>query len=634
MVARGNGLMFRQIHDLFGGGTISAMDEGRLLERFVTRNDAAAFEGIVARFGPMVLGVCRRLLHDPRDVEDAFQATFVVLIRRAATIRDRELVGNWLYGVAYRVATRARANARRRQRREVAWVEEQAMAPPEPHANERLDLRQVLDEELSRLPEKYRQPVCLCYVQDQSYEEAARRLKCPIGTVRSRLAKARELMRSRLVRRGIALPAAVFAEALRPNFASAAVPPTLFESTVANATGLFAAKAIEAGGVRALAESVIRSMVLGKLKSTVALVLAASIAASGSWAAIRVLGIPKPVIAAHDDRAASNETARANPPAARVGGEAERLSRIDRFVEELKKHPARPSSAPERSGLYVLDVDRGDVTLIAGEPAIGLTHCGSACWSGDGIQIVFDATPKAEWNLTQIHSVSLTDDHLERLALGPGNCPSTSPDGRQIAFILNSGAVPGAQYGIWLMNADGSGRRRLGRYGRIKWAPDENRILSIVFTVPPKATSLALVDVETADETALTLPDYKIFSVPSWAGKGLLAAVLGQGDFADRIALLDVTDPNAVTVKEVLWKQGSGPPLEPSYPLYSQATKRCIFVGTLRNSPALYAVERGQSAPPRRLAPGESARTYTDLSASPDGRYVVFCGDYRPAKER
>src|SRR4051794_38891206 len=112
------GAVLRQIRRLFDGGSVAGMTEGQLLERFVSRRDEAAFEALVARHGPMVLGVCRRVLSDPNDVEDAFQATFLVLVKKAGTLRRRDLLGNWLYGVAFRVATRSRADAARRFLRE------------------------------------------------------------------------------------------------------------------------------------------------------------------------------------------------------------------------------------------------------------------------------------------------------------------------------------------------------------------------------------------------------------------------------------------------------------------------------------------------------------------------------------
>src|SRR5262249_55629286 len=149
-----------------------------------------AFRALLGRHGPMVLGVCRRLLRDPHAVEDAFQATFLVLLRRAASIARPELLGNWLYGVAYRVAARARQQAGRRARRDGPLPEDLPAAPDEDPAWR--ELRPLLDAEIARLRERYRQPVVLCYLEGRTCEEAGRLLGCPAGTVKSRLSRARD----------------------------------------------------------------------------------------------------------------------------------------------------------------------------------------------------------------------------------------------------------------------------------------------------------------------------------------------------------------------------------------------------------------------------------------------------------
>jgi RNA polymerase sigma factor (sigma-70 family) len=197
--------------------------DGVLLERFAAHGDEAAFEALLQRHGPMVFGLCRRLLADTAEAEDAFQATFLVLVRRARSVRKRESLGSWLFGVASRIARRARAGAARRRRREqaAARTADGAAPPAEPN-----DLRRVLDEEIDRLPEKYRAPVVLCYFEGRTNEEAARQLRWPTGTVQGRLARARNLLRSRLTRRGVALGAAGLAVV-----AGAAVPASLGAAT-------------------------------------------------------------------------------------------------------------------------------------------------------------------------------------------------------------------------------------------------------------------------------------------------------------------------------------------------------------------------------------------------------------------
>src|SRR5262249_17501866 len=148
--------------------------------------DEAAFTALVNRHGPMVLGVCRRVLRPAHDADDAFQATLLVLLRKARPLRRPELLGNWLYGVAHRTALKARTLAAKRRARERPVVDHLAGAPSPTAAWG--DVRPVLDEEVSRLPAKYRAPVVLCYLEGKTNEEAARLLGCPTGTVFSRLA--------------------------------------------------------------------------------------------------------------------------------------------------------------------------------------------------------------------------------------------------------------------------------------------------------------------------------------------------------------------------------------------------------------------------------------------------------------
>src|SRR3954447_10173052 len=204
------------------------MDDEDLLNRFLAVRDEVAFEALVTRHGPMVLGVCRNVLADRHDAEDAFQATFLVLARHAHAIRNREAVGAWLHGVACRVAARARLDAARRRahERQVA-----SMATSGPHDELAWqELRAALHEEVHRLPEKYRVPVVLCYLEGQSHDEAARHLNWPIGTVKGRLAQARDLLQARLGRRHLAIPATACLAALSRD--TTAVPDALIRATV------------------------------------------------------------------------------------------------------------------------------------------------------------------------------------------------------------------------------------------------------------------------------------------------------------------------------------------------------------------------------------------------------------------
>jgi RNA polymerase sigma-70 factor (ECF subfamily) len=252
------------------------LTDGQLLACFIERRDEAAFEALVRRHGPMVLGVCRRVLGSVHDAEDAFQATFLVLARKAASLRSRELVGNWLYGAAYRTAQEARATLARRRARE-RQVEDMPdpRAEPEPAWRELLPL---LDRELSRLPDRYRVPVVLCDLEGKTRREVAGLLGLPEGTLSWRLAQARKLLARRLARYGLALSGGALAAVLSEKTASAGVTRALAASTAqaaAQAAGgdLLAAGAVSAR-VIALTEGVMKTMLLSKLKTVVAVAFA------------------------------------------------------------------------------------------------------------------------------------------------------------------------------------------------------------------------------------------------------------------------------------------------------------------------------------------------------------------------
>ncbi|HEY1380616.1 MAG TPA: sigma-70 family RNA polymerase sigma factor, partial [Gemmataceae bacterium] len=232
------------------------------LERFAVRRDEAAelaFAALVERHGPMVRRVCRGVLRDPHDAEDAFQATFLVLVRKAASVRPRRLVGPWLYGVARMTAVRARAAAAKRRAREAPLVD-----VPDPAPRPDADLAAVIDEELARLPEKYRVPIVLCDLGGQSHREAAEQLGWPQGTVSGRLFRGRQLLATRLARRGVTTTAAAAAAVLAGDAAAARVPPALWE-----ATGNIVATGLVPAEVAALSEGVAKTMLLTKLKLVV-----------------------------------------------------------------------------------------------------------------------------------------------------------------------------------------------------------------------------------------------------------------------------------------------------------------------------------------------------------------------------
>ena len=257
--------------------------DGQLLDCYVASGNEAAFEALVRRHGPMVLGVCRRLLLDAHDAEDAFQATFLALVRKAASIVPRERVGSWLYGTACLAARKARATIAKRRGRE-----RQVMTMPEPASiAESLwhDLLPVLDQELAHLPDKLRLPIVLCDLECKTRKEAARQLGWPEGTIAGRLAQGRTLLARRLRKHGLPLSGGMLAALLSQNPVSARLPLALVQATVQAASVFAAGKTIATGmistPVAALTEGVLKAMLLKKIKIMLAALVLLMLASSG-----------------------------------------------------------------------------------------------------------------------------------------------------------------------------------------------------------------------------------------------------------------------------------------------------------------------------------------------------------------
>jgi RNA polymerase sigma factor (sigma-70 family) len=273
----------RHLCQLLGPPAAGETSDGQLLGRFVADQEEAAFAALLRRHGSLVWYVCRRVLGSVQDAEDAFQATFLLLARKAASIRKHEAVASWLYGTAYRLAKRVKLQNSRRQARE-RQVGDMPTREPALEAAWR-ELQTLLDDELHQLPEKYRAPLVLCYLEGKTHEQAAQQLGWPLGTVRGRVARARELLRSRLTRRGLTLSAGAFATVLAAGTATAAVPARLLEPTL-RAALQFAGGPVSAAGLvttqaAALAEGGLQAMFVTKLKVATALLLAVTVLASG-----------------------------------------------------------------------------------------------------------------------------------------------------------------------------------------------------------------------------------------------------------------------------------------------------------------------------------------------------------------
>jgi RNA polymerase sigma factor (sigma-70 family) len=309
--------------------------DGQLLEAFLTRREEAAFAALVRRHGPMVFGVCRRVLSHREDAEDAFQATFLVLLRKGASIRPRQAVGHWLYGVAYRTALRAReASARRRlKERRAGQSRREEVSPGE------ADWRPLLDEELGRLPKKYRAPIVLCDLQGRTHREAAGELGWPQGTLSGRLWRARELLARRLTRRGLTLSATVLTLACAEDAAFATVAAPLVRGTTRIAQMFIEGGSAAADGVPArvagLTQGVLRTMWMTKARMAMAMVLAAGFSAGAFlYAARPISGSEEPI--------ASAEAQKSAPPVEKSEVPfAERVPTVDALIDYLNRNARR-----------------------------------------------------------------------------------------------------------------------------------------------------------------------------------------------------------------------------------------------------------------------------------------------------
>jgi RNA polymerase sigma factor (sigma-70 family) len=369
----------QQIRHLAEGGRASPLTDQQLLERFIARKDESAFAALVRRHGPMILGLCRRVLHHVQDAEDVGQATFLVLARKAAAIRKQESVGSWLYGVAYRLAMKAKTEAaKQRSPRSIHRFALADRAPSDSSVNVRgralndkssqepdplseITWREVctaLDEELARLPDRCRAPLVLCYLQGKTQDEALQQLGWSKSTFRRRLEEGRKKLCGRLTRRGITLSAGLWATLLSDQGASAALSSVLLQSTVQAAIPFAAGQFAGAGispHVTWLAERALKTAALTKMKWIALLGLATALTTGMGLAAHQALTAnpanrePKGLLALADERRAQPEPKKEDQP------------RLDRYGDPL------PEGALLRLGTLRLQQD-GDVLALIYSP--------------------------------------------------------------------------------------------------------------------------------------------------------------------------------------------------------------------------------------------------------------------------
>jgi RNA polymerase sigma factor (sigma-70 family) len=371
------GGILRYLERLTDAGRVGERSDAHLLECFVARRDEAAFAALLRRHGPLVWGVCRRALRNAQDAEDAFQATFLILVRSAGSIGKRESVRSWLYGVASRVSIRARQTTAVRHAREALLEGDLAVAPAPVETH--VEVRPILDEEIGRLPEKYRLPLILCHLEGLSQEQAAQLLGCPRATVATRLARGRARLRSRLAHRGVeSLPSALGHEAALPT-----VPITLMEATL-RAVSQGKAATVVTGSVRAtfLAEEVLRAMLLTKWKMIAVVLLVCGVVGPGvgvlaSRPQVTAPTSPQPGAVKAQEPVAQQQKQPEPPvsrpipeePAPQVKGERGTKYFADRLAQliQFKGFEADPKMTLDDALNYL--ADRYDLTFVINEAA-------------------------------------------------------------------------------------------------------------------------------------------------------------------------------------------------------------------------------------------------------------------------
>jgi RNA polymerase sigma factor (sigma-70 family) len=385
--------------------------DGQLLAQFISQQDETAFEALVKRHGPMVLGVCRRLLGNVHDADDAFQATFLILVHKAASLRSGERLGNWLYGVACNtaLAVRAKNSRRRAKEKQVTEMPEPAATPPDDWS----ELRPLLDQELRRLGDAYREAIVLCDLEGKTRKEAAQELGIPESTLSGRLTSARRQLAKRLARLGLALSGGAVAAALSPGTASACVPGSLVASTVKAAAAVAAGSAtadVVSASVVALTEGVLKTMSMTKVKTLTAVVVALFVAAG-----VALVGHALAASAPTQDQPAGKEQQKRQP------------KKDDRKAEPKKEEAKEEAKKADLQVKKIVVVGSGNVTFQQGKKN---TLNGAALTAGDledgVLQLMGDKDAVIE--LEELPEVVLA---------GTGNFTGKGVKARRAAFVIN-----------------------------------------------------------------------------------------------------------------------------------------------------------------------------------------------------
>jgi RNA polymerase sigma factor (sigma-70 family) len=610
-----------------------------LLRAFTSRNDRPAFAALVGRHGPLVLAVCRRVLHHLPEAEDAFQATFFLLARKAGSIRKTASVAGWLHETAYRLSMNALRAAARRRRHE-RQARQPSPATPAWEVAWR-EIQVVLDQEVQRLPEKYRGPFVLCCLENLSCSEAARRLGLKVGTVWSRLDQARQRLRQRLARRGVSLTAILAAAALTGSTVRAALPEPLHQTTVLAALGFATGATAGAAGAAkaaALAEGALKTMFAGQLKVALAVLLSLGLAAVGTIALVRPTLRAEPPAAAAPDKPRPPARDPERPPSVQAA-----RGRTDRYGDPLPagalvrlgtvrfRHGNGAAFAFAADGKSLLtfgadrtirhwDIDSGRQLreqLLPGGNSIWVS-----CLSPDGRLLAFQDSdtlgPVCLWDVTRNElrlKLPFADHRLDQAAF--------SPDGKTLVTVADGND------GILQAWDTATGRARLlgqGISGRLSFAAD-GKFLSLDGpklciwdpTGGPGARRLTIPD----DATAVLSPDGRTVAAMNvhtrggTAGLQFLDATTGgpaKGWQAPDVKpvrdVLFLPDGKAVLVglgdRVLVWDPAAGKQLR---------TLRCGTENEPSSPPDPWTEQHGSVD----TAPVEVSR----LLLSPDGKTVV-----------
>jgi len=393
----------------------AGLTDAELLECFVTRRDEAAFEALVRRHGPMVLGVCRRVLRNEADAEDAFQATYLVLVRKAATIRPRGMVGNWLYGVAHSTALKARAMSSKRFTRErEAATRDAARVTPADSAETSQHMQALLDQELKALPDIYRAAIVLCDLEGKTLRDAARQLDCPLATVGTRLARGRSMLSRRLSRHGPVLAGTSVAALIGNQVSAASVSPLLVNTTVQAATLIAAgqgASGVISAKVAALTEGVLKAMLVNKLKVTAAFLVVVGALAMGGNALVQ--------------RAPADDTTPVT--AATAENDFLRYAIEEQAVAQQRQRPQAKGGVTVTGKLEAVDAEKNSVTLATFKRGEGKTE--KTYSVAKDARIVRDGNEAKLADLKQGSqaTLKLSEDQKTVVGINAGTQPTSAP---------------------------------------------------------------------------------------------------------------------------------------------------------------------------------------------------------------